>query len=86
VDYETDQEILDAALSIIGLTPPAEARLMWIHNTLDVAEVECSEVFFEEARGRSDLEIVVPPRDLPLDGDGNLPEMNSLAGVASLRQ
>lgn len=85
VDYETDREILDAALSIIGLTPPEEARLMWIRNTLDVAEVECSEIFFEEARERSDLEIVVPLRAFPLDGEGNLPEMDSLAGMASTK-
>lgn len=78
IDYETDREILDAVFSIIGLTPAPQARLMWIHNTLDVVEVECSEAYYDEARERPDLEILQPPRDLPIDEQGNLPEMKSL--------
>jgi hypothetical protein len=70
--YETDREILDAALPAIGLTEPPDAELMWIRNTLRVAEVECSTAYLEQARSRSDLEIVVEPRPLPLDADGNL--------------
>ncbi len=77
LDYETDQELLDVALSVIGLTPPAAARIMWIENTLKIAEVECSEVFFEQAGGRSDLEILTQPRKLPLGKDGNLPAVSS---------
>jgi uncharacterized protein (DUF362 family) len=73
LDYPTDREILDAALPTIGLAEPPDARLMWIHNTLDVAEVECSVAYMEEAQRRGDLEIVVPPRPLPLDREGNLP-------------
>ncbi|MHB8972180.1 MAG: nickel pincer cofactor-dependent isomerase, group 22 [Pirellulaceae bacterium] len=73
LDYETDREILDVVLSVIGLRPPASARLMWIQNTLKVAELECSEAFFDEARQRSDLEILTQPRKLPLSDDGQLP-------------
>ena len=78
LDYPTDREILDAALTTIGLTPPPDAKLMWINNTLDVVEVECSAAYFEEARGRSDLEIVQPPRPLPMDPSGQLPNMKEL--------
>ncbi len=77
LDYETDKEILDVVLSVIGLTPPAAARIMWIENTLKIAEVECSEVFYEEASSRSDLEILTQPRKLPLGEDGNLPAMST---------
>jgi hypothetical protein len=77
LDYETDREILDVVLSIIGLRPPDEARLMWIQNTLQIAEVECSEAYFELARERSDLEILTPPRKLPLNDDGNLPLLSA---------
>ena len=62
LDYETDREILDVALSVIGLRPRAETRLMWIQNTLKVAEMECSEGYWEEARQREDLEILTEPR------------------------
>ncbi|MFO0869254.1 MAG: lactate racemase domain-containing protein [Pirellulales bacterium] len=73
LDYASDREILDAALPTIGLTDPPHARLLWIHNTLDVREVECSEVYLAEARERNDLEIIAEPRPLPWDDQGNLP-------------
>lgn len=73
LDYETDREILDVVFSLIGLRQPEEAGLLWIQNTLKIAEVECSEVYFEQARDRSDLEILTPPRMLPLSENGNLP-------------
>jgi Lactate racemase N-terminal domain len=74
LDYPTDREILDAALPTIGLTDPPNAKLMWAHNTLEVAEVECSVVYLPEARERKDLEIIQDPRPLPLDAVGNLPD------------
>lgn len=74
LDYETDRAMLEAMFPTIGLTPPADSRMMWIRNTLHVAEVECSEAYFVEARERTDLEIVIPPRPLPLDATGNLPD------------
>jgi hypothetical protein len=74
LDYETDAEILEAALPMIGLRPPEESRILWIRNTLELAEVECSSVLLEEARRRPDLEVVSELRPLPLDGDGNLPD------------
>ncbi len=73
VHYDTDREVLERALSTIGLTEPPDAKLMWAKNTLEVAEVECSEVYIEEARSRSDLEILTDLRKLDFDGDGNLP-------------
>ena len=79
LDYETDQETLDVALSTIGLIAPEDARLMWIRDTLDVAEVECSAAYWDEANQRDDLEVLTPLRDLPLGEDGNLPEIGSLS-------
>lgn len=71
--YETDRECLDAALSTIGLTEPPDAKIMWIHNTLDIAEVECSAPFLAEARERPDLEVLTDLYDIPLDAKGMLP-------------
>ncbi len=82
LDYETDREILDVALSVIGLTPRAAARIMWIENTLKIAEVECSEAYYPEASSRSDLEILTRPRKLPLGDDGNLPAMSEWSSQA----
>ncbi len=77
LDYETDREILDVALGTIGLVEPANARLLWISNTLELAEIECSAAYFEEARRRDDLEVLTPLRDLPLDARGHLPTVKS---------
>ncbi len=73
LDYETDREILDVALGMVGLVEPPEAKVLWIRNTLELAEVECSAAYLEEARRREDLEILTALRDLPLGADGNLP-------------
>jgi len=51
--------------------------VLWIKNTLDVAEVECSVAYLPEAQTRPDLKIVVPPRPLKLDTDGFLPAVES---------
>jgi hypothetical protein len=73
--YETDLEVLDVALPQSGLTDPPDAKLMWIRNTLEVAEVECSAAYLAEAQSRNDLEILTDSRPLPFDGTGTLPNM-----------
>ena len=72
LDYETDRQILEIMLTQIGLTEPPDARLMWIRNTKEIAQVECSVAYLEEARGREDLEILTDPRPLAFDAAGNL--------------
>lgn len=78
IHYPTDRQVLDIALPGIGLTDPEHARLMWIHNTLDVAELECSAAYWSEAQGRSDLELLCSPRALPFDEQGFLPNVPAL--------
>ncbi len=70
--YDTDRELLDVALTTIGLTPPEQAKIVWIKNTLHLAEVECSAAYLSATQERADLEILTPLRDLPLDASGNL--------------
>ena len=74
LDYATDRQMLDAALQAIGLKSPSEAGLLWIRNTLDLVQLECSVAYGEQAQGRSDLEIISRPRGLPFDSAGNLPD------------
>ncbi|MCC7083846.1 MAG: DUF2088 domain-containing protein [Pirellulales bacterium] len=73
IHMSTDRELIDAAISTIGLTEAIDSKILWIKNTLQLAEVECSTRYLEEARLREDLEIIAPPRRLPLDAAGNLP-------------
>jgi hypothetical protein len=82
LDFETDREMLDAALGTIGLVEPRHARLLWIADTLDLAEVECSAAYRDDARGRSDLEVISDTRELEFDAKGNLGLMTRLTDIA----
>jgi hypothetical protein len=73
LDYETDRELLDIVFSVIGLKPPSESHVMWIRNTLDLAELECSEAYLDQVSGRADIEVVTDPRELRFDKQDNLP-------------
>jgi len=77
LDYETDRELLDVALAGRGLADRSAARLLWIADTLALAEIECSAAYLAEARQREDLEILTPTRNMPFDGEGNLPEVRN---------
>ena len=79
LDYPSDREMLAAALPTIGLTDPPDARIVWIHNTLDLAEIELSAAYLDEVSGRDQLAILIPPRPIAWDTDGNLPWMRELA-------
>ncbi|HHZ89342.1 TPA: DUF2088 domain-containing protein [Candidatus Poribacteria bacterium] len=70
--YDTDLEVIEAALNTIGLTPPEEARIVRIQNTLKLGEVDISENLVEDAELRSDLEIISEAKAFAFDPSGNL--------------
>lgn len=78
LDYPSDLAMLAAALPTIGLTDPPDARIVWIHNTLDIAQIELSTAYLEEVSGNDQLAIIVPPRSVGFDDAGNLPAMKDL--------
>ena len=78
LDYRTDREMLQAMLSQIGLIQPPNAKLLWIHNTMALAEVECSAAYLSEARDRDDLEILSDLRPIPFDELGNLSDKHMI--------
>ena len=73
LDYETDREIFDLVLDTVGLVEPPGTKVLWIRNTLQLAELECSAAYLPEAQERDDLEVLTELRDLPFDSAGNLP-------------
>lgn len=73
VDYPDDFSMLRDAISTIGMTSPQTLRMIWLHDTLHLLELECSEALLAEVQHREDIEILEPPR--PLDfHQRNLPD------------
>jgi hypothetical protein len=70
--YDTDREVLENALTTIGLATADRAKVIQIPDTLHMAEVLVSEAYLEEIKTRPDLEIVTQPQDLQFDAAGNL--------------
>jgi hypothetical protein len=70
--YETDREAIEASLSCIGLTPPEQARVVRIKNTLLLGEIEVSEALLADVRRRTDLAPLGDLASLPFDVAGRL--------------
>jgi hypothetical protein len=70
--FETDRECIRVALGSIGLIPPERSRIVRIKNTLQLDEVEVSEIYKDEIPDRPDLEILEGPRPMSFDARGNL--------------
>ena len=75
VHYDTDREVLDTALAIIGTRAPEQARIMRIRNTLMLHEVEASEPCLQELPKMTDFQALTAPADLAFDAQGNLPPL-----------
>jgi hypothetical protein len=72
VHLDSDREVVEAALKIIGSREPEEARVMHIRNTLKVDELEVSEPCLAERRGTDAFSVLGPPKPMTFDGSGNL--------------
>ena len=70
--FDSDREAVENALNCIGLTPPAQARVVRIRSTLVLGEIECSEALLPEIAKRPDLEVVGQGRPLPFDAAGRI--------------
>ncbi len=68
----SDRLAIQAALYTVTDGNASRPRLVRIANTSHVDEIEISEALLEEARRKSDVEILEGPRELPFDKDGNL--------------
>jgi hypothetical protein len=70
--YETDREVISEALQTVGLTPPPQARVIQIQDTLHLEQVLVSEAYLPELAGRSDLTLLDGPAPMKFDAAGNL--------------
>jgi hypothetical protein len=72
VHFETDREVLDAALAIAGDRPPERARVLRIRDTLHLGDVEASEACLGEPNPATRFTTVGTPRPPEFDPAGNL--------------
>jgi hypothetical protein len=70
--FESDRDVLEAAISQIGRDRAEDVRWMWIRDTLGLDEVACSKGFYESAQQRDDLQVLDQPADLRFDDRGDL--------------
>jgi len=72
VHFESDREVLDAALAIIGHRPAETARVMHIRNTLCLEEVEVSEPLLGNGGSPRPWTVLSGEREPAFDAQGNL--------------
>ena len=70
--FERDADALGAAYATSGAASPAEFRLAWIRNTLEVEELLVSEALAGEASAHPSLRVLEGPFPFPLDASGGL--------------
>jgi hypothetical protein len=80
VHFETDREVMDAALAIIGTRQSQDARIMRIRNTLQLENVEISEPCLEEPSKTTSFKVLGSASELTFDAGANLPPL--VQGVA----
>jgi hypothetical protein len=74
VHFDSDREVLDAALAIIGQRTPEQARVLRIRNTLTLDELDVSEACLAEP-AQTAFTPAGPARPLTFDAAGNLPPL-----------
>lgn len=70
--YDTDREAVEAALSTAGRTPPEQARVIHIQDTLHLSECLVSEAYATEIAKHGHLQMLAGPQPMQFDAAGNL--------------
>ena len=70
--YDSDREVLEAAISQVSRDRVEDVKWIWIRDTLNVDEVACSKGFYDDAGQRDDLQILQEPAALQFDQAGDL--------------
>jgi len=70
-----DHHALSWAIHSSGRFPPREARIVWIKNTLELANLYVSEALLAESRSNPTLTVEPAPVALAFDETGHLPSL-----------
>jgi hypothetical protein len=74
--FANDKKVLDMILPFFAHTVPERVKVVWIKNTLQLAEVEVSSIYLDEVGDRSDIRVIAQPLPLYFDQQDNLPPIN----------
>jgi hypothetical protein len=73
IAFDTDREAIERTLATLALEDPArQALVVRIESTLSVVEMEVSEALWANAKARSSVSAIGPPREMEFGGEGNL--------------
>ncbi len=72
VHFDTDREVLDAALAILGSRSPEQARILRIPDTLHLEEIEISEPVLQEPDPQTTFTPISRTVPLEFDARGDL--------------
>jgi hypothetical protein len=75
VHFETDREVVAAALQSLAMRDTTQAKVIRIQDTLSLERIAVSESYAESVRGRSDLEALSQPEAVEFGTDGLLPSL-----------
>jgi hypothetical protein len=72
IHLPSDREALDFALGALGSPAPAEQRLVWIENTLDLQRIAVTEPLTRDTPGIAGWQLSGPPFPLHFDARGDI--------------
>jgi hypothetical protein len=72
IHFATDQECIERILPTCGRLDPNECTIVWIPNTMDIAECLVSENLLPEIEQNPEIEILSGPQEIDFDSAGNL--------------
>jgi hypothetical protein len=75
VHFESDREVMEAALAIIGTRQAQDARILRVRNTLHLEELEISEPCLGEPSKATTFTEVGSAKELGFDSAANLPPL-----------
>ena len=71
--FSTDRQVIQAAIKMCpDLPDPAQARIVRVHNTRTLGEIQVSENMLAQIAGDPRMEIVGTPQKIPFDGADNI--------------
>jgi len=72
IHFDTDREILQACFDTIGDTPPADAMVVHIKDTLSVHQISVSRAYADQIAANGHLKLLSEWKEMALDSQGNM--------------